>query len=61
LWIGGGTPVAALIVLNPCVQFKAVESNPLTSDAELSEAGSDFAVEAVAVHAEIARGVAEAE
>jgi hypothetical protein len=29
LWIGGGTPVAALIVLNPCVQFKAVEINPL--------------------------------
>jgi hypothetical protein len=61
LWIGGGTPVAALIVLNPCVQFKAVESNPLASNAELGEARPDLAVEAVTVHAEVARGVAEAE
>jgi hypothetical protein len=53
-------PVAALIVIRPCVEVKAIEGHSLRADRDRGEKGADFAVEAVFVHAEIGRGVAQA-
>ena len=51
-------PVAALIVIRPCVEVKAIEGDSLRADRDLGEEGADFTVEAVFIHAEIGRGVA---
>ena len=48
-------------MIHPGVQFKAVERDALSTDRDFSEVGSDFRVEAVAVHAEVARRIPEAE
>ena len=53
--------MAALIVVNPGVQFKAVEGNSLSTNAYFGEVWPDLGVEAVSVHAQVARGVPEAE
>jgi hypothetical protein len=55
-----GTPVAGLIIFYPGVQFKSVEGDALPTDRNVGEAGPDLGVEAVAVHAEIARCVPKA-
>ena len=44
-------------MIRPGVQFKLVESNPLGADGDFGEVASDLAVEAVAVHAQIERGI----
>jgi hypothetical protein len=49
------------MLLCPRVQFKSVECNALGADRDLGEIAADFGVEAVAVHAEIGRRVAEAD
>ena len=54
-------PVAALIVIRPCVEVEAIEGDSLRADRDHGEEGADFAVEAVFVHAEITRGVAQAD
>lgn len=54
-------PVAALIVVRPCIEVNAVEGDSLNADAQSEDAGAHFAVEAVLVHAEIGRGVAQAD
>ena len=54
-------PVAALIVVRPCVEVKAIEGDSPRADGDRREEGADFAVEAVFVHAEIGRGVAQAD
>ena len=46
-------------MIHPGVQFKSVEGNALLADADYSEMRSHLGVEAVAVHAEIVRRVAE--
>jgi len=46
-------PVAALIVVRPCIEVNAIESDSLDADAESEDAGAHFAVEAVLVHAEV--------
>jgi len=51
-------PVAALIVVRPCIEVNAVEGDSLDADAQGEEARAHFAVEAVLVHAEIGGGVA---
>ena len=51
-------PVAALIVIRPCIEVNAVEGDSLDADAESEDVGAHFAVEAVFVHAEIGGGVA---
>jgi len=56
-----GTPVAGLIVLHPGIQFKAVEGDSLAADGDLGEAWADLGVEAVSVHAEVGRGIPEAD
>jgi len=48
-------------VIDPGVQFKAVERDTLSTDRDFSEVGTDFCVEAVAVHAEVAWGIPETE
>ena len=54
-------PVAALIVVRPCIEVNAVEGDSLDADAESQDAGAHFAVEAVLVHAEVGGGVAHAD
>jgi hypothetical protein len=49
------------MVLRPRVQFKSIECDPLHPDRDLGEVRPDLGVEAVAVHAEIAGGVAESD
>ena len=51
-------PVAALIVVRPCIEVNAVEGDALDADAQGEDARTHFPVEAVLVHAEIGRGVA---
>lgn len=54
-------PVAALIVVRPCVEVNAVEGDSLDADAEGGDAGTHLPVEAVLVHAEIGGSVAHAD
>ena len=54
-------PVAALIVVRPCIEVNAVEGDSLDADTESEDAGAHFAVEAVLVHAEIGGGVAQSD
>ena len=56
-----GTPVAPHIVVHPGVHFKAVEGDALLADSNLGQSRSNLAVKAVAVHAQIGGGVAEAD
>jgi hypothetical protein len=54
-------PVAALIVVGPGVEAKAVKSDALRADWNHGKQRSDLAVEAILVHSEIRRGVAQAD
>jgi hypothetical protein len=47
--------------LCPGVQFKSVERNALRADRNLCDVAADLRVEAVAVHAEVARRIAESD
>ena len=48
-------------MVDPGIQFKTVERNSLSTNRDFGDVRPDFRVEAVAVHAEVAGGVAEAE
>ena len=48
-------------MIDPGVQFKSVEGNTLFADANFHEIRSYLGVEAVAVHAEVARRIPEAD
>ena len=52
-------PVAALIVVRPCIEVNAIEGDSLDTDAESEDAGAHFAVETVLVHAEVGGCVAQ--
>ena len=54
-------PVAALIVVRPCIEVNAVEGDSLDTDAKGEDAGAYFPIEAVFVHAEVGGGVAHAD
>ena|SRR5215510_8398920 len=54
-------PVAALIVVRPCIEVNAIEGDSLDADAQGEHARPHFAVEAVLVHAEIGGGVAQSD
>jgi len=54
-------PVAALIVVRPCIEVNAVEGDALDADAQGENARAHFTVEAVLVHAEIGGRVAQAD
>jgi len=52
-------PVAALIVVGPGIEVKAVEGDPLRADRDHGEERANVAIEAILVHAEIRRRVAQ--
>jgi hypothetical protein len=54
-----GTPVAALIILYPGVNFKSVEGNGLRSQRDFRQERPNHCVEFVAVHPEIRRRIAQ--
>jgi hypothetical protein len=54
-------PVAALIVVGPGVEVKAVKSDPLGADWNHGKQRTNLAIEAILVHSEIRRGVAQAD
>ena len=54
-------PVAALIVVGPGIEVKPVEGDPLRADRNRGEQRTNSAIEAIFVHAEIRRGVAQAD
>ena len=52
-------PVAALIIVGPGIEVKPVKGDPLGADWNRGEKRTNLAIEAIFVHAEIRRGVAE--
>jgi hypothetical protein len=54
-------PVAALIVVRPCIEVNAVEGDSLDAYAQGGDAWANFSVEAVLVHPEIGGGVAHSD
>jgi hypothetical protein len=54
-------PVAALIVVGPGVEVKAVKSDPLRADWNHGKERTNLTIEAILVHSEIGRRVAQAD
>lgn len=54
-------PVAALIVVRPCIEVNAVEGDSLNADAQGEDARAHFAVEAILVHAEVCGCIAQSD
>ena len=54
-------PVAALIVVGPGIEVKPVKGDALGADWDHGKQRSDLAIEAILVHSEIRRGVAQAD
>ena len=54
-------PVAALIVVCPAIEVKAIKGHSLHSDGKIGEYGTDFPVEAVLIHAQVPRCIAQAD
>jgi hypothetical protein len=54
-------PVAALIVVGPGIEVKPVEGDPLSADRNRGKKRTNVAIEAILVHSEIRRGVAQAD
>jgi hypothetical protein len=54
-----GTPVALNIIIRPGVEFKSVERYGLLSLWDFGDIRANFRIELVAVHAEIARRIAQ--
>ena len=52
-------PVAALIVVHPCIEVNAIEGDSLDADAQGENARPHLAVEAVLVHAEVRGCIAQ--
>jgi hypothetical protein len=46
-------PVAALIVVGPGIEVKAVEGDPLRADRDHGQTRPNVAIEAIFVHAEV--------
>jgi hypothetical protein len=54
-------PVAALIVVGPRIEVKPVKGDSLSADWDRGEPRTNLAIEAVFVHADIRRGVAQSD
>jgi hypothetical protein len=52
-------PVAALMVVGPGIKVKTVKGDSLRTDWNCREGWTNVAIEAILVHAEIRRGVAQ--
>lgn len=48
-------------MIDPLIKFKTIEGHALAADRDLGEVGPNLRVEAIAVHAEVARCVTETE
>jgi hypothetical protein len=48
-------------LIHPGVEFKSVEGDALFSDADFNEIRANLGIEAVAVHAQVARRIPEAD
>ena len=48
-------------MVHPGIHFKAVEGDALPADTELGQGRAHLPVKAVAVHAQVGRGIAEAD
>jgi hypothetical protein len=53
------TPVALDILVRPGVEFKPIEGHALRADPKLGQAGADLRIEAIAVHADVERRIAQ--
>ncbi len=49
------------MLISPRIEVKAVEGDPLDADGDLGEARAHLGAEAVAIHAEVGRRVAQAD
>lgn len=54
-------PVAALIIVCPAIEVKAIEGYSLHADGKIGECGTDFPIEAVLIHAQVPRCIAQAD
>ena len=54
-------PIAALIVVCPAIEVKAIKGHSLHADGKIGECGTDFPVEAVLIHAQVPRCIAQAD
>jgi hypothetical protein len=54
-------PVAALIVVGPGIEVKPVKGDPLCADRYCQQKRSHLAIEAILVHAEVGRGIAQSD
>ena len=54
-------PIAALIVVGPGIEVKAVKGDPLRADWDHGKQRTNLAIEAILVHSEICGGVAQAD
>ena len=48
------------MVIRPGIQVKPVKRDPLVADGDFSERGPDLGIEAITVHAQIERRIAQA-
>jgi hypothetical protein len=48
-------------VVHPGVHFKTIEGDTLPANSELGQGGAHLLVKAVAIHAQVGRGIAEAD
>ena len=55
------TPTAVHILLRPGVHFKSIKGNALPADENLRQAATYLPVKPVLVHAQVSRGIAEAD
>jgi hypothetical protein len=53
-------PVAALIVVRPAIEVKAIEGHSLHTDGKMGECGTHLPIEAVLVHPQISRRISQA-
>jgi hypothetical protein len=54
-------PVAALIVVCPAIEVKAIKGHSLHADGKIGECGADFPIEAVLIHTQVSRCIAQAD
>jgi len=54
-------PVAALILVRPCVEVKAIKSDSLRADGDRRQARAHVAIEAIFVHAHVGGRVTQSD
>ena len=52
-------PVAALILVCPAIEVKAIKGHSLHADGKVGECGTDLPIEAVLVHPQVPRRIAQ--